>query len=139
MNKIMLLMILCASVYGCAKQEIGYLNVSEAEYLPDTVVFKTVLNPDDPDDARRIKFGIPYISQRIQKIQGTLPIRYSIARIGCDAENSAYLEQFRLTGKAQVRLPFDHTVPAGSYVFSIAVMNEGHSAVLDSALTVVLK
>lgn len=126
-------------IWGCEKQEIGYLDVTNAAYIPDSVIYKAVLNPDDPEDAHQIKFEIPFQSPAIQKIQGTLPITYSIHRIDCDNGANDAVVQFSMEGKGKIKLPFNHTVPIGRYVFSIDVYNEGHRHVLDSVLTVIVE
>lgn len=137
MKRLILISLTLLFLYSCEKQEIGYLDTTNAVYVPDSVVFHT-LNPEDPEDARTIKFEIPFQSQGIQGVQGTLPISYSIARIESDKESAAFLNQFKLSGKAQIELPFNHTVPAGRYIFSIRVNNEGRTADLDSAITVII-
>lgn len=139
MNRVILAAIIFFLISGCEKQEIGYLDVTNAAYIPDSVVYKAVLNPDDPEDAHRIKFEIPFQSPAIQQIQGTLPITYSIHRIDCDngAEDAA--GQFSMEGKGKIKLPFNHTVPAGKYIISMDVSNEGHFHTLDSVLTIIIR
>lgn len=140
MNRILLLIVFFASLYGCEKQEIGYLDITNAAYIPDTVRYKATLNPDNPDDAYRAKFQIPFQGPAIQGIQGTLPISYSIYRIECS--NSAgddVLKQFQMGGKGKIEWAWDHTIPPGKYIFSIQASNIGHTKILNSALTIVLE
>ena len=139
MNKLLFIILIYGLIQSCGKQEIGYLETINSAYIPDSVVFKAALDPAIPADAQRIKFEIPFQSQGIQGIQGTLPISYSIARIECSNGATDKLGQFGMVGKAQIKLPFNHTVPAGRYVISVSVRNEGHISVLDSALTVIIR
>lgn len=138
MNKIILIVAFFV-LWSCEKQEIGYLDTANAEYIPDSVVFKAVLNPDNSQDAQKIKFEIPFQSPSMQKVSGSPVVKYSINRVDCNngAENA--VSQFRIRGKGIIELPYNHTVPVGRYVFSINVYNEGHKHVLDSVLTVIVQ
>lgn len=126
-------------IWGCEEQEIGYLDTANAEYIPDSVVFKAVLDPDNRQDAQKIKFEIPFQSPSMQKVSGSPVVKYEIDRIDCNngAENA--VSQFSIRGKGIIELPYNHTVPIGRYVFSINVYNEGHRHVLDSVLTVIVQ
>lgn len=44
---------------GCDHTTVGYLDAKCGLSVPDTVYFKAVLNPEDPEEARRIQFEIP--------------------------------------------------------------------------------
>lgn len=138
MNKVILIAALFI-LWGCEKQEIGYLDTTNAEYIPDSVVFKAVLDPDNRQDAQKIKFEVPFQSPSMQKVSGSPVVKYQIHRIDCNngAENG--LSQFSIRGKGIIELPYNHTVPIGRYVFSIDVYNEGHRQVLDSVLTVIVQ
>ena len=140
MKKILLIAAFFILLCSCEKQEIGYLDSTNAAYIPNIVTYKATLNPDDPDDAYKIEFKIPFQSPSIQKIQGTPPITYSINRIECDnGANESVLKQFYIAGKGKIEWAYNHTIPPGTYVFSINVSNEGHSEIIDSALTIVLE
>lgn len=139
MNKVLTMAVLFMLVWGCNKQEIGYLDTSNAEYIPDSAVFKAVLDPDNRQDAQKIKFKIPFQTPSLQKVSGSPVIHYSIYRIDCDNGADSSTSQFRIRGKGIIELPYNHTVPAGRYVFSIQVSNEGYVHVLDSVLTVIVQ
>ena len=126
-------------MWGCEEQEIGYLDVTNAEYIPDSVVFKAVLDPDNRQDAQKIKFEIPFQSPSMQKVSGSPVVKYQIDRIVCNNGAEDAVSQFSIRGKGIIELPYNHTVPTGRYVFSIRVSNEGHSHVLDSVLTVIVQ
>lgn len=126
-------------IWGCEEQEIGYLDTTHAEYIPDSVVFKAVLDPDNRQDAQKIKFEVPFQSPSMQKVSGSPVVEYQIDRIDCNDGVKDAVNQFGIRGKGIIELPYNHTVPVGRYIFSIRVSNEGHSHVLDSVLTVVVQ
>ncbi len=139
MKKVILMAVLFTLIWSCNKQGIGYLDTSNAEYIPDSAVFKAVLDPNNRQDAQRIKFEIPFQSPSLQRVTGSPVVQYSIHRVDCDNGADCSVSQFRIKGKGIIELPYNHTVPAGRYVFSIRVSNEGHVHVLDSVLTVILQ
>lgn len=44
---------------GCDHTTVGYLDVRNAGYRPDTVYFKAVLNPEDPEEAVAFNLKFP--------------------------------------------------------------------------------
>ncbi|WP_286156138.1 MULTISPECIES: hypothetical protein [Bacteroidales] len=139
MKKVVMMAAVFMLIWGCNKQEIGYLDTSNAEYIPDSAVFKAVLDPNNRQDAQKIKFEIPFQTPGLQKVTGSPVVQYSIYRVDCNNGADSSVSQFRIRGKGIIELPYNHTVPVGRYVFSIQVSNEGHVHVLDSVLTVILQ
>lgn len=131
-----------AVLYGCEADQVNFLNVEHTMYVPDSVVFKTVPDPDDPEDTRRIEFGIPWQSGGLQGIDAGLPLDYRITGIECEEAGREASKQFYMSGiNGIIELPYDHTVPPGKYVFTIELSNEGgrNKAVLYRALTIIVE
>ena len=129
-------------ILSCEADQVGYLITHHARYAPDTVVFQSVLNPDNPADARRIEFEIPWQSPDIQGIEGTLPRSYRLLRMECDNYHPEAVSQFRISDiNAVIQLPYNHTVPPGRYVFSIEISNENRRNIrqVNSALTIIIE
>lgn len=126
------------ALMGCDHTPIGYLDVRNAVYHPDTVYFKAVLNPEDPEDVRRIQFEIPWQTTTIEGVEGTLPIIYQIRSIACKQGQEEAERQFRMIRKGVIELPWNHTVPPGNYIFNLQLSNEGHSCAKDSLITIVI-
>lgn len=137
-NILILLVGIMALAGSCDRVTVGYLETVNAAYVPDTAVWKAVLDPASPEDARQLELGIPFSSTDIQGVQGTSPVVCSIGRVDCDNGASEAARQFRMAG-SRIQLPVPHTVPPGRYVFSIEVANEGHRCLVDSVFTVILE
>ena len=122
-------------VTGCQDITVGYLETRDAVYAPDSVIVKSVLDP--VGDARQIEFEIPWQSTSIEGILGTAPIRYSIKNIA--SEHPDATSQFSMQGAGIIKLPWNHTVPPGRYVFDVEVSNEGYNVVLERIFTVIVE
>lgn len=128
MNKIVKYMALFIAVTGvaCKADQIGYLDIKNANYPEKVVTFKAALDPDDPADARMIEFHIPQQTTALQGVDASSAPVYTIERI--DSENgdsAAALDQFFINpGNGSISLPWNHTVPPGEYIFSIGIGNE---------------
>lgn len=123
---------------SCEEQE-GFLLTKDAGYTPDSVVFKAMLNPEIADDAKRIKFQIPWQSQGIQGTDGTPPIEYAISRIDTEVEG-VDVKQFSINrGSGVIELPYDHTLTAGAYVISLYVSNIWGRVELPSAIKIIIE
>ncbi|WP_240388190.1 hypothetical protein [Butyricimonas synergistica] len=122
-------------VTGCQDITVGYLETRDAVYAPDSMIVKSVLDP--VGDARQIEFEIPWQSTSIEGILGTAPIRYSIKNIA--SEHPDATSQFSMQGAGIIKLPWNHTVPPGRYVFDVEVSNEGYNVVLERIFTVIVE
>lgn len=122
-------------VTGCQDITVGYLETRDAVYAPDSMIVKSVLDP--VEDARQIEFEIPWQSTSIEGILGTAPIQYSIKNITCDYPEAT--SQFSMQGAGIIKLPWNHTVPPGRYVFDVEVSNEGYNVVLERIFTVIVE
>ena len=122
-------------VTGCQDITVGYLETRDAVYAPDSMIVKSVLDP--VEDARQIEFEIPWQSTSIEGILGTAPIRYSIKNIA--SEHPEATSQFSMQGAGIIKLPWNHTVSPGRYVFDVEVSNEGYNVVLERIFTVIVE
>lgn len=133
------MIVIAACIAGCNDVEIGYLMTYNAKYVPDSMVVKARLDPENKDDAHREQFQMPWQSVKMEGVQGTMPVRYQIDKINNDELDQATRDQFVIKDGGIVELPWNHSVPEGKYVISVKVFNEGHTQVLDSIFTVVIK
>ena len=134
--------VVALSALGCEADKVGFLDCWHAMYVPDSTGFKSVLNPDDPEDARRVEFQIPYQSAGLQGVEGSGPIAYRILRIDCEPANREAAGQFYMSVvNGVIELPYDHTVPPGLYVFTIELSNENRKNVriLESCLKITVE
>lgn len=136
MKTVILSLFILLLVIGCQKDiAIGYLNAANALYSPDSPVVKAKL--DEEEDAYQIEHKIPWQSNEIDGVEGTLPIYFQIWSI-----NGGQLEimnQFTIKPTGVIELPYNHTVPNGRYVLSVKIGNEDHGYTIDSAFTVIVK
>lgn len=132
-----ILLALLFFIVRCDHPKVGYLEVRNAIYSPDSMIVKSVL--DETEDADRIKYQIPWQSTSIEGVQGTTPVQYEIRSIESEPAYPAAKEQFHMVRKGVVELPWNHSVPPGKYVVNIRVFNEGYSYDLDSMYMVIVK
>jgi hypothetical protein len=139
MKKIILLLLLSTSFFSCSKQEVGYLITTDAIYDPKTMTIKKVLDPID--DENRITNKIPWVSIRIQGVEGTLPIKYTISNVtatgGGDAV--AFKKKCKLRGDSAFEIPFDHNLALGEYTVDITISNEGYSHAKTGVFKVIVE
>lgn len=127
---------------GCEADQVGYLNSGHMRYDPDTIRFKCVLDPENPEDARILKYNFPLQSGGLQGVDASLPLDYRIVGIECEETNREAAKQFYMTEiEARLALPCRHSVPPGAYTFTMEYWNEGgrNKVVLYRALTVIME
>ena len=93
MKTVILSLFILLLVIGCQKDiAIGYLNVANALYSPDSLVVKAKL--DEEEDAYQIKHKIPWQSNAMDGVEGTLPICFQIWNI--NGEQPEIMNQFTI-------------------------------------------
>ena len=131
-----LLFIVC---WGCQDMKIGYLKTDGAGYLPNELEVKKTLDPKE--DAIRIANEAPWVTSRIQGVLGTSPLLYEFVSVkaseGGDAE--LFKKEIIVRGAGVMELPLHTELPAGRYVVTLKVENEGYSAILPDVYTFVVK
>lgn len=89
----------------------------------------------------RKEYGVPWVVTEMQGIQGTEPLIYEIVSV--TNENAANAEKFRgylrIVGGGKMYLQQDFDVPAGRYVVTVKVSNEGRSRIFQDAFTFVVR
>lgn len=136
MKTIILSLFILLLVIGCQKDiAIGYLNVTNAMYSPDSLVVKAKL--DEEEDAYQIEHKIPWQSNEMDGVEGTLPIYFQIR--GINGGQPEIMNQFSIKPTGVIELPYNHTVPSGRYIIDVKVGNRDHGYTIDSAFTVIIK
>lgn len=138
-NLTILITLISAFLMGCEKQEIGYLHADVAEYRPDSLVIKAILNPDDPEDLDRITKEQPWQSEEIEGIQGTAQIHYTINAVHPDNGYNDALSQFTVVGKGKIQIEYNHTLPIGDYTIDLKIWNEGHSVIKYAIFKIIVE
>ena len=125
---------------ACHDMKIGYLEVDAVKYDPNVMVVKKVLDPNDREDADRIKYGSHWVSSEMQGLLGTEPIKIAIEQVKSeDGDVTRFLEETVVRGNGTFDIPLYTKIPVGTYVVSLQVSNEDHCHVIDSVFTVIVK
>lgn len=126
---------------SCDAKEIGFLDISQAEYSPDTMEIPKYEDIDAFAEAQRLELNTPWVTLQIQGVLGTAPIIYSIESVTSpDGGNAAlFMEELEIIGGGTMYYPIQPKAPAGTYVVSIRLTNEGYSKVLENAYTFIVK
>ena len=74
MKQLMILFLAIFALAACEKPTVGFLDVKNAAFTPDTLEIRTVLDPKK--DANREKNQAPWVSGAIQSVLGTDPKVY---------------------------------------------------------------
>lgn len=134
--------IICVFLFiGCDDGAIGYLETENAEYTPNHMEIPKLEDLDEITDALRIENKSPWVTQPIQGIAGTRPLIYSIEDVtATDGGNGeVFKNELKIIGNGSFYYPLEHKAPAGKYMVSIRVSNEGYSHVLKDIYTFVVK
>lgn len=148
MKYIYALFLVIMAFWGCQDVKIGCLDVSNAEYVPDTMLVRKELGElqgDDWDqyrkDRTRMEVQAPWVTNQIQGVIGTAPILYSLydvtATDGGDAE--IFKKELKVRGGGILEMPFLPESPNGRYVVSLKVEAEEYSAIIENAFTFVVR
>ncbi len=122
---------LFAFLASCSEHKVGFLNAETGEYTPDTMLVKSVLDPDD--DFIRIENKAPWTTSVIQGVLGTQQLHYSIVDVkatnGGDAE--IFRNELTIRGAGVMSIPFEFKSPKGEYIVTIKIENESYSHTLE--------
>ena len=126
---------------ACNDVTVGYLETENAEYMPDYMEIPQIGELDEIADAQRIKNNAPWVTQPIQGIEGTAPLIYTIEEVTATEGGDAVMfkQELRIIGNGSFYYPLEHKAPAGKYVVSIRITNEGYSHVLKDVYTFIVK
>ena len=138
LRNIIIALIVTIALYSCNDKTVGYLELANAEFAPDSLVIKTTLDP--VEDADRIELQYPWVSTKIQGVLGTRPIFYMIENVYSETGDvSRFLEKAEIRGDGAFEIPLEHGIPQGEYKIDLRVYNEGYSEVLSSAFRIIVK
>lgn len=140
MKRIYILFIAALAFAACEGPAVGYLVTGNAEYLPNTMTVP--LDVDDrPEYSNWVKNDAPFVTGKIEGVLGTQPIYYSIANVKASNGGNAdtFMKELTIRGAGVMQVPLRPQSPAGTYVVSVKISNEGHSAVLEDAYTFILQ
>ena len=130
------------SYNACHESGVGFLLTEDASYDPDSIIVRQT--PVWELDSNRIKNEAPWVSLKMQGYSGTEPISFSIENVTSSAGEEAaqlFKEDVYTRGGGVLLYPYEpkNTIPAGRYVVSVRLTNEGHSKVVENALTFVVQ
>ncbi|MCM5662655.1 hypothetical protein [Galbibacter mesophilus] len=129
------------SAGGCSK-EVGFLDIENAEYLPNTMTIRLELDPRL--DALRIENQSPWVSQKISGVLGTQPLTFSVESVRSEDVNEAGVAYFAskvsTQGLGQIIYPINTETPPGNYILSIGIQNAGdYFGVVEDAITITVE
>lgn len=131
--------LLLLAAAACQKVPVGYLLVNNASFSPDTL---TVYHKP-AETSPRANEATPWVSNRIQGVQGTLPINYRYTSVKVSAgANKDIFEKMVQEGEISVRgglllmtQKACKALPVGFYTISMEAYNEGHTKPLPNIFT----
>ncbi|MEQ2978089.1 hypothetical protein AAAX96_15820 [Butyricimonas faecihominis] len=89
----------------------------------------------------RDKYNIPWVTAPLEGVLGTEPLSYSIARVRNENPESAELfrQALSIMGGGRIHVALDVKAPAGVYVVSIILENEGQHRLLEDIYTFIVE
>lgn len=138
MKYLIYILFIISAITACDNTKIGYLEVDEAGYDPNSMtVYKT---PDPVEEADRIERKYPWVSPYIQGVLGTFPISYAIAGVHTsDGDIETFKKEVKLRGDSCFEIPFENSLKEGTYYVDVNIYNEGYSLVRDSLFVIIVK
>lgn len=140
MKQLIILFIAIFALSACEKPRVGYLEVENAEFAPDTLFIRTVLDP--AKDATREANQAPWVSGVIQGVLGTDPMIYELVSItspGREEAANVLAGEIKVHGNSRMEIPLKPQAPKGTYNVTLRVSNEGYSALLPDIFTIVIE
>lgn len=124
---------------GCRDVTVGFLNTAYCEYKPDSMVINKIPNEDENPPQYYNKAD--WVSAPLQGFTGTPPINVTIHNVTSSdgGDVAVFMKEAMLRGNGAFVVPVENNIPVGRYVVSLQLKNEGHSAVLNSFFTVIIK
>ena len=136
MKQLMILFLAIFALAACEKPTVGFLDVKNAAFTPDTLEIRTVLDPKK--DANQA----PWVSGAIQSVLGTDPKVYEFVSVTSTAGEEAaslFASELKVYGNSRMEVPLQPAAPKGSYRITLKVRNEGYSALLPDIFTFIIK
>ena len=138
MKQIIYILFMFFAFIACDETKVGYLEVDEASYDPNTMIVQK--NPDEEEEADRIERKYPWVSSPIQGLLGTYPIHYKIAGVHTsDGDVESFYNEVQLRGDSCFEVPFENSIKEGTYYIDVNIYNRGYSLVRDSLFIIVVE
>ena len=138
MKQLVFIIFVFVAFMACDETKVGYLEVDEASYDPNTMIIQK--NPNAEEEADRIERKYPWVSSQIQGILGTFPIHYAIAGVHTsDGDVESFNKEVKLRGDSCFEVPFENSVKKGTYYIDVNIYNRGYSCVRDSLFVIVVE
>lgn len=138
MKHLIYILFLFMAAAACDKTDVGYLEVENANYDPDTMYVYQYPNPNLEED--RIERQYPWVSPQMQGVLGTLPISYEIAGVHTsDGDVASFAKEVKLRGDSCFEIPFENSLKKGTYYIDVRIFNRGYSFVRDTLLTLIVQ
>lgn len=139
MERILGFLIVLTICLGCQDITVGYLITDNAGYNPDSLEVRINLDSTGVD-AQRVKTGQPWMSYRIEGVEGTQPIFFSIRNIKTeDGDVASMWKWLKVRNDGTFMIPLEHTVVAGRYTISLNFENEGYEKFKDDLFIIIVK
>lgn len=145
MKQVIIILLSMLALMSCHDVKIGYLNVGNAEYYPDTIVIpsKLVTKEENPmkNDQIRIDNNAPWVTNIISGLLGTEPLQYEFVGVKASEGGNAdlFAEEIVVRGCGQMQLPLKPAAPKGRYLVTLRVSNDGYSAILQDIFTFIIE
>lgn len=138
MKKYIVFIGLIGLLWGCHDITPGYLETGNAQYVPDTMIIRKELDPIK--DAYRKANNAPWVSPKLQGIDGTSPLLFDVVDVtSVDGDAAMFKSLLSIRGGGRMEFPLKASVPAGRYIVSVRVSNEGYSEVVADIFTFIVK
>ncbi len=139
MKTLYILALSCLFFVACHDVTVGYLKTENAVYVPDSLVIRK--EPDPIEDNIRIQNQAPWMTLPIQGVIGTAQIHYEIENVSSDKSVNAdiFKEELSIRGGGIMSYPLEGKAPAGRYVVSVRIWNEGYDVVKRNIFTFIVK
>lgn len=143
MERIVIILLVILSIGACNDVKVGYLQTKDASYAPkDSLVIRKVLGDDKYDD-NRLANNAPWVTGNISGVLGTEPLFYELVGVkalnGTEEEAALLAKEITVRGCGKMEVPLKPEAPAGRYVVTLRVSNEGYSAILSDIFTFIIE
>lgn len=109
------------------------------EQIMDMDVFPT-LEIGGGEDYQRVTYDIPWTSVPLEGYEGTQPIYMAVKSIITETGDAEVMKRYlSVRGNGMLSIPVRHEVPAGRYVISLRVWNEGYAKEIEDCFTVIVE
>ena len=128
--------VLMLAVCACHETTVGYLNVDNASYDPDTSIIRK--NPIWDLDSFRMKDNSYWVTLGLQGYEGTQPIYFQLESVTSSLGEEAaaiFKEELVVKGGGVMMYPLENNARPGFYTISVRLSNAGYSRVVKDAYT----